>query len=239
LRPSPGRLAAASARPLSLVTTRTRTALVACVLSLITIVAAAAVPAAYADTTGTAPTASIATVAIGWKHLDVRAGQRVVLAGRALPARAGVRALLQVRDGSRWRTLDRARTGARGRYRLRRRLDRVMSARARVVLHLGRRRLRRRIGWINVYRTAIASWYGPGLYGNRLACGGRLGYGTLGVANKSLPCGTRLTLRHNGRVVRVPVVDRGPYVAGREFDLTAATARRLHFGGHGAILVTR
>ncbi len=59
------------------------------------------------------------------------------------------------------------------------------------------------------------------------------------MANKSLPCGTRLTLRHAGRTLRVRVIDRGPYVAGREFDLTAATARKLHFHGHGAILTTR
>ena len=37
----------------------------------------------------------------------------------------------------------------------------------------------------------------------------------------------------------MPVIDRGPYVAGREYDLTAATAQRLGFSGHGAILVTR
>ena len=92
---------------------------------------------------------------------------------------------------------------------------------------------------MNVYRSAHASWYGPGLYGNRLGCGGTLTASRLGVANKSLPCGTRLTLRHGRRTVRVRVIDRGPYVAGREFDLTAATARRLHFSGHGAILTTR
>jgi rare lipoprotein A (peptidoglycan hydrolase) len=39
--------------------------------------------------------------------------------------------------------------------------------------------------------------------------------------------------------VRVRVIDRGPYVAGREFDLTQATARRLGFHGHGGILTTR
>jgi rare lipoprotein A (peptidoglycan hydrolase) len=48
-----------------------------------------------------------------------------------------------------------------------------------------------------------------------------------------------VTLRHGGRTVRVPVIDRGPYVGGREFDLTAATAQRLGFSGHGAILTTR
>ena len=55
---------------------------------------------------------------------------------------------------------------------------------------------------------------------NRLACGGRLGAGTIGVAHKTLPCGTRLTLRHRGRTVRVRVIDRGPFVGGREFDLS-------------------
>jgi rare lipoprotein A (peptidoglycan hydrolase) len=38
-------------------------------------------------------------------------------------------------------------------------------------------------------------------------------------------------------VIRVRVVDRGPYVGGREFDLTSATRQRLHFGGVGSLLV--
>jgi rare lipoprotein A len=150
-----------------------------------------------------------------------------------------VRALLQVRRASGWKTLDRDRTGARGRYHLHRRLGAPMSGHARVVVKNGVRKRHRGLGRLNVYRYAQASWYGPGLYGNHLGCGGTLGYSTIGVANKSLPCGTRLTLRHAGRTLRVRVIDRGPYVAGREFDLTAATARRLHFHGHGAILTTR
>jgi rare lipoprotein A (peptidoglycan hydrolase) len=47
-----------------------------------------------------------------------------------------------------------------------------------------------------------------------------------------------VTLRKGSRVVRVRVVDRGPYVGGREFDLTSATRRRLRFGGVGSVLVT-
>ena len=39
------------------------------------------------------------------------------------------------------------------------------------------------MGKLRVYRTSYASWYGPGLYGNRTACGQTLGYGTLGVAH--------------------------------------------------------
>ena len=114
-----------------------------------------------------------------------------------------------------------------------------MSAPARVSVRGAGDRARRRIGRLNVYRYALASWYGPGLYGNRTGCGGTLAPGRLGVAHKTLPCGTRVTLRHHGRRVRVPVIDRGPYVGAREYDLTAATARRLGFRGHGSILVTR
>ena len=84
-------------------------------------------------------------------------------------------------------------------------------------------------GKVQVFRPAAASWYGPGFYGNRTACGQTLTTSTLGVAHKTMPCGTRLTLRYNGREVTVPVIDRGPYSGNREFDLTSATRNRLGF----------
>jgi rare lipoprotein A len=90
-----------------------------------------------------------------------------------------------------------------------------------------------------VYRPASSSWYGPGFYGNRTACGQTLTTSTLGVAHRSMPCGTRLRLRHRGRTVVVRVIDRGPYVAGRELDLTYATKRRLGFGDVGTVLMSR
>jgi rare lipoprotein A len=77
------------------------------------------------------------------------------------------------------------------------------------------------------YRPVKATWYGPGLYGNRLACGGRLRHATVGVAHKRLPCGTKVALRYRGRTVVVPVIDRGPYARGVSYDLTEATARKL------------
>jgi rare lipoprotein A len=169
------------------------------------------------------------------KRLHVRSGHRVAVVGAARPGAAGLIASLQVRRRGAWRTLDRDRTVASGRYVLRTRVRRPMSASARV--HV--RGARRRLGRLNVYRWTSASWYGPGLYGNPLGCGGTLSAGRIGVAHRSLPCGSRLTLRHRGRTVRVRVIDRGPYVAGREYDLTEATARRLRFRGHGAILTTR
>ncbi|HEX3737788.1 MAG TPA: septal ring lytic transglycosylase RlpA family protein [Solirubrobacterales bacterium] len=86
------------------------------------------------------------------------------------------------------------------------------------------------------YRLAGASYYGAGLYGNGVACGGTLEPGTLGVANKTLPCGTKVKLRYHGRQVTVPVIDRGPYVAGRDYDLTEATKAALGFPGVGDVM---
>src|SRR6478609_641070 len=59
---------------------------------------------------------------------------------------------------------------------------------------------------ITAYHPAAASYYGPGLYGGALACGGTLQPGTLGVAHKTLPCGTRIKLRYRGTSITVPVV---------------------------------
>ena len=64
------------------------------------------------------------------------------------------------------------------------------------------------------------SWYGPNFYGNGMACGGKLTKELVGVAHRTAPCGTRVTFRYKGRTLTVPVVDRGPYVAGRTWDLT-------------------
>jgi rare lipoprotein A len=169
------------------------------------------------------------------KRLHARTGGNVHVIGAVRPGAAGVTAALQVRRRGAWRTLDRDRTTASGRYVLRDRARVPMSAPARVRAGSDIRR----VGRLNVYRWAYASWYGPGLYGNPLGCGGTLHPGRLGVAHRTLPCGSKLTLRHRGRTVRVRVIDRGPYVGGREFDLTEATAQRLRFRGHGGILVTR
>ena len=75
--------------------------------------------------------------------------------------------------------------------------------------------------------TVIASWYGPGFYGNRTACGQLYTPEIIGVAHKTLPCGTMLELEFRGRVVTVPVIDRGPFIAGRTLDLSNATRASL------------
>lgn len=84
-------------------------------------------------------------------------------------------------------------------------------------------------------RTAGASWYGPGLYGNHTACGQTLRPNTLGVAHKTLPCGTTVKFVYHGKVLITQVIDRGPYVKGRAWDLTAAASEALDFEGVGQV----
>ncbi len=207
------------------------------------ITCAVAQPAAAQSQTSppTATTAAKPVIAVGARKLDVRSGRRTAVRGRLAPGIKGLVVSLQLRRDGRWKPIDRDRTDARGRYRLRERLTRTGSTpvRIRVSAGPGVRSNQKRIGRLNVYRYAQASWYGPGLYGQRTGCGGTLWAGKLGVAHKTLPCGTMVTFKRGRREVRVPVIDRGPYVGGREYDLTAAAAQKLGFDGHGAILTTK
>jgi hypothetical protein len=81
------------------------------------------------------------------------------------------------------------------------------------------------------------SWYGPGFYGQHTACGQTLTTSLLGVAHRTLPCGTLVSFKNpvNGRVITVPVVDRGPYVYGRQWDLTYATCSAIGHCWTGSI----
>lgn len=186
--------------------------------------------AAAAPSAASAPTGSIT---VNSRH-HVLAGEQVRIAGRLGSTEAGRTVLIRVRHGGGWRTVDRVKTTKGGNY-------------AGVWKPTGLGRYGVRVGTINgeakrsleggitVYRRSAASWYGPGFYGNRTACGRTLARGTLGVAHKSLPCGTRVTLRYRGRTVVAPVIDRGPYAGNREYDLTAATKQRLGFGSTGTV----
>lgn len=158
-------------------------------------------------------------------HPNVLVGQDVAFIGAARP-RAGRRVVgVQQLRGRRWIDVARTTTDAHGHFlarywprrlgalHLRVRLSGVAGARATVVAPVAM-----------VYRAVVASWYGPG---GRTACGQELSSTTMGVANRTLPCGTLVTLHYANRTVRVPVIDRGPYVAGREYDLTYATKEAL------------
>ncbi len=198
-------------------------------------------PVATAASSSERPVRVSARLDVSQRRLAVTSGGRATVAGAVAPARAGLPVQLQVNRRGRWTTLGTARTGAGGRYRIADRRGSTMSAPARVRVGgaAGLAGAVRGVGRLEVFRRAHASWYGPGLYGNKLGCGGTLSPGTLGVAHKTLPCGTEVTFKKGSRSVRVRVIDRGPYVGGREYDLTAATAGRLGFRGHGPVLVTR
>jgi rare lipoprotein A len=82
---------------------------------------------------------------------------------------------------------------------------------------------------VRVFKPAMATWYGPGLYGNTTACGQELTPELVGVAHKTLPCGTPVEISYRGAGLVVPVVDRGPFMRGMTWDLTEAAATALGF----------
>lgn len=134
---------------------------------------------------------------------------------------------------------ERKRISARARRRMTRLKDCAKSEKAeRNMVLLRRREARareeRREAEATPFRFAMASYYGPGLFGNALGCGGTLTTKTMGVAHKTLACGTVLDVCER-RCATVRVVDRGPYVAGREVDLTMATASVIGFSGVGLV----
>ena len=201
--------------------------------------AASIAPAeASAQATGGEAASARATPVRSKAPRDIRVGAVVRVEGalRVAPRRRTV--LLELRRRGAWQVVDRDPTARGGRfettwrpriagsYRLR-----VRPINARSASATGR--------VVNVYRSSPASWFGPGLYGRRTACGRTLAPGLAGVAHKSLPCGTRVRFRYGGRSVVAPVIDRGPYAGGREWDLTAVTKRALGFPSAGAVLANR
>lgn len=179
-----------------------------------------------------------AKLVVGSRGHDVSVGDAVRVHGTLLPRTKGRPVVIEAGSHGRWRKVARTHTRANGHFAARVVAHRLGTQRLRVRFAGDRRNLgtRARAGSLQAYRPGLASWYG--LYGGPLACGGSLGYGQLGVAHKTLPCGTKVTIRYRGREVTVPVIDRGPYVGGREWDLTGAVARRLGFDGVGTVWTT-
>ena len=193
---------------------------------------------------GTSGARSVTVVArlAGKASRHVRRGKTVRVRGQLRPGCPGAPCGCSCAAGKRWRTVDRSRTGRGGRFRAAWRP--ASQGRFRLRVKFGGDRANGAVsrtlrGRVHVYRPALASWYGPGFYGRRTACGQIVTTSTLGVAHKSLPCGTHVTFRYRGRSVTVPVIDRGPYAGAREYDLTAATKRRLGFGSTGTVWATR
>ena len=88
---------------------------------------------------------------------------------------------------------------------------------------------------LTVYRPARATWYGPGFYGKQTACGQTLSHALLGVAHRTLPCGTPVAIYFHGKSITVPVIDRGPFANGAHYDLTSATAEAVDMTGTSTI----
>jgi hypothetical protein len=81
---------------------------------------------------------------------------------------------------------------------------------------------------VTVYRPGVASWYSPATNGgSKTACGIKLTTTTIGVAHKTLPCGTQVELFYGAKKIVAPVIDRGPFIDGRTWDLTKATHSAL------------
>jgi rare lipoprotein A len=81
---------------------------------------------------------------------------------------------------------------------------------------------------LTAHKAGIATWFGPGFYGQMTACGQTLTPAVVGVANRTLPCGTLVKVSYRGRLLTLPVIDRGPYAGnGADWDLTTEAARTL------------
>lgn len=196
--------------------------------ALVALVGLTAVPAAMAH----------------YERLRISSARNHVLIGSDTIVRGGMRPRTKDRvvwlearwHGSKgWRLVAKDKTGSSGRFRAKWEPPYVGHYTMRAVLTGSDAAPRRVDHGVTAYRASEASWYGPGFYGHTTACGQTLESDTLGVAHKSLPCGTPVRFYYRGHTVTAPVIDRGPYSGNREYDLTAETKSRLHFGSTGVV----
>lgn len=187
---------------------------------------ATAAPSAIAPSAAM-PVRVTARIALSGRRFNALGGSAVNVRGHLLPA-VGRRVIrLDARFGRTWRTLASTRTGARGGFDLRYVTGATGQHKLRVRFAGDRvnARVKTGAGELTVYTQSVASWYNDG--GNT-ACGFHAYYG---VANKALPCGTKVTFAYNGRTVTATVDDRGPFVAGREWDFNQNVSAALGMGG--------
>jgi len=167
-------------------------------------------------------------------RLDTLAGHPVSLRGTLSPARVGRLVRVQARQGHAWRTVASTRTSATGRFRAR--FGSLTGSEHRLRVRFAGDRTNAAVsdgaGLVTVFGADVASWYNDA--GNT-GCGF---HATYGVANRNLPCGTKVRIRFGHRSVTATVDDRGPYVGGRNWDLNQNTAAALGFGGVGSIWIS-
>jgi hypothetical protein len=159
--------------------------------------------------------------------INVLSGQNVDVRGRLEPGLAGRTVQLDGRDGGSWRKLATAHTAPSGRFDLRYVPNAPGSEQLRVRFKgdATNTQSSAHSALLTVYNPSGASWYDDG---GSTACGF---HATMGVANRTLPCGTHVTFRYGGHTVTAVVDDRGPFVGGRDWDLNQNTAAALGFGG--------
>ncbi len=203
---------------------------------------------ASAHAVGTAPAAlspsspqpvSVASkFQLGHRSIDVLTVESVAVRGKLRPAVAGRQVQLEGHWGGRWHPLGSAQTGPHGGFQIRYRPAAGATAAGGEQLRVRFRGDRLNTGSsaaagrATLFTESLASWYDDA---GSTACGFHAGFG---VANKSLPCGTRVTFRYGGSTVTAVVDDRGPYVGGREWDFNQNTAGALGFAGVGTVWST-
>ncbi|MGH2888311.1 MAG: septal ring lytic transglycosylase RlpA family protein [Solirubrobacteraceae bacterium] len=193
-------------------------------------VAAALTPAGLRSSPARAVTV-LARFRLHHSRLDLLGHGRVRFTGGLLPTLRGRLVRLQRRTHSGWRTLAGDRTDRRGHFRLGYTADGAARQRLRLVFAGAERlgRSVRAVGVVTLLQPSVASWYYDA---GATACGFHARYG---VANRTLPCGTKVAFRRGSRSVTAVVDDRGPFVAGREWDLSQSTAGALGFAGVGTV----
>jgi rare lipoprotein A len=192
-----------------------------------------ATPISSDSTVAAKPVTVTAELSVNRADHAVLAGGRIAVHGRVLPV-AGARSVrLQGHAGRQWQTLATARTARSGRFTLNYQAQSGTNRMLRVLFagDAANARASASAGTITVYQPAVASWYYDA--GLATGCGFNARYG---VANKTLPCGTKVQLKYGGRTVMATVDDRGPYVYGRTWDLGQSTRAALGFdGGVGTV----
>jgi hypothetical protein len=198
---------------------------------------AAMIPPASATVNPSQPrrVAVAAALRVRRRSIEVFEARTIRVRGRLLPAAPWRRVLLQGEQDGRWRTLAGGWTTRRGFFVLGYRASGPGEEALRVAFAGDRANApgAAPAGTLTGYQPTVASWYDDG---GSTACGFHAYYG---VANLSLPCGTRVEFVYGGRRVQAVVDDRGPYVGGRTWDLNQNTAAALGFGGVGTVFSSR
>jgi rare lipoprotein A len=177
-----------------------------------------------------APAPSTTAGALAVTPTSVVERQVAVVSGTVPAAEAGRAVWLQVRAGRAWTTIARTRAAASGSFAIPWRTNRAGELTLRVVA--GGIASKSAVTatpqvTLSVYLPIIATWYGPGFFGNHTACGELLTTTLVGVADRTLPCGTPVSVTYDGHTLTVPVIDRGPYSGAATLDLTEAAAQEL------------